>query len=521
MNVMHPRIFVNIAAYRDRDCVNTIQDLFAQARWPERLFIGVCWQSLSPDDDDCDPLGAHRDQCRILRFDVSEAEGACWARHHGQGLWRGEEYALQIDSHMRFVEHWDEKALAMLAECPSPRPILSNYPAAFTPPRQLDSHVVSVIHAAGFDGDGMLKLGSEGHAPENRPANPQPTPFCGAGFVFGPSEWMTDVPYDPYLYFQGEEITLAVRLYTQGWDLFTPSDVLSYHDYNARPDRPRHWVDRRDWSNLNNRSIRRIRHLLGMEECDDPLVIRDLDLYGLGDRRSLSSYQALTGINFKARTIGGRTTAEIEALQPPDQKRKRTADVFGGLWRNNGWGETETRSGAGSTVAATGTLRVHLVELCRFFGIRQLVDAGCGDLNWMKMISKEFDLYIGIDVVPELIAGLEEREGRRRGHFFAVRDLTQDPLPRADAILCRDVMTHLADERVLAALEQIKASGARYLLATSYVSEQNRDIVTGDWRPIDLTKAPFNLPKPLMSIDERGDGSKLLGVWKISDLSSE
>ena len=327
MNVMHPRLFVSVAAYRDRDCVNTIADLFAKARWPERLTVGVCWQSLSPDDDDCDPLGAHRDQCRILRFDISEAEGACWARHQVQSLWRGEEYVLQIDSHTRFVEHWDEKLLAMLAECPSPRPILSNYPAAFTPPDHIDSHVVSVISALSFDGDGMLKLGSEGFDPAHVPDVPQPTAFCGAGFVFGPSAWITDVPYDPYLYFQGEEITLAVRLYTHGWDVFRPSDVLAYHDYNNRPDRPKHWIDRRDWATLNQRSMQRIRHMLGMGESDDAEALRELDRYGLGTQRSLAKFQALTGINFKARTVNGKTTAEIEAEQPPEVKRRRTAEA--------------------------------------------------------------------------------------------------------------------------------------------------------------------------------------------------
>jgi hypothetical protein len=518
MNVMNPRLFVNIAAYRDRDCVNTIEDLFAKARWPERLFIGVCWQSLSPDDDDCDPLGRHADHCRILRFDVAEAEGACWARHHAQSLWRGEDYVLQIDSHMRFVEHWDEKVLAMLAKCSSPRPILSNYPAAFTPPHQIDSHVVSVIHAAGFDGDGMLKLGSEGRAPEHMPDSPQPTAFCGAGFIFGPSAWMVEVPYDPFLYFQGEEITLAVRLYTQGWDLFTPTDVLAYHDYNSRPDRPRHWIDRRDWATLNNRSIRRIRHLLDMEQSTDETVLREIERYGLGRQRTLSAYQALTGINFKARTIGGKTTAELEAGKPPEQKRRHTADIFTSLWRNNGWGEAETRSGSGSTVAATETLRGHLAELCQFLGIRQLIDVGCGDLNWMGLISERFDLYLGLDVVPELIEQAEQKFGRRRGHFFALRDATQDDLPRADGILCRDVMTHLADEQVRSLLGKMKASGSRYLLATTYHSEQNREISVGDWRPLDLTKAPFDLPKPLLHIDERGDGSKLLGVWPIKDL---
>lgn len=521
MNVMHPRLFVNIAAYRDRDCVNTIEDLFAKARWPDRLFAGVCWQSLSPDDDDCDPLGAHADHCRILRFDVAQAEGACWARHQVQSLWRGEEYVLQIDSHTRFVEHWDEKLLAMLAACDSPRPILSNYPASFTPPHQIDSHIVSRINAASFDSDGMLKLGSEGHAPDDVPDVPQPSAFCGAGFIFGPSAWITEVPYDPYLYFQGEEITLAVRLYTHGWDIFAPSDVLAYHDYNNRPDRPKHWTDRRDWATLNERSMRRIRHLLGMEESSDPEALREIGLYGLGTARSLAKYQALTGINFKDRTIGGKTTAQLAAQAPSDQKRQRTAEIFTNLWRNNGWGDAETRSGSGSTLAATETLRAHLTQLCKFLGIRQLVDLGCGDLNWMGKISDLFELYVGLDVVPELIEANEAAYGRRRGHFFAQRDASLDPLPRADAILCRDVMTCLPDDLIHATLAQIKASGARYLLATSYAAEHNRDAALGEWRPLDLTKPPFNLPRPLVHIDERLDGSKLLGIWPVKDLPYE
>lgn len=512
------RIFVNIAAYRDRDCVNTIADLFAKARRPENLFIGVCWQSLSPDDDDVDPLGAHRDRCRILRFDVSQAEGACWARHHAQTLWRGEEYALQIDSHMRFVEYWDEKLFGMLASCPSPKPILSNYPGAFTPPDRIDSHIVSVISAAGFDADGMLKQGSMGHDPAHLPDAPQPTLFCGAGFIFGPAAWMSEVPYDPFLYFQGEEITVAVRLYTNGWDLFTPSDVLAYHDYNARPDRPRHWVDRRDWAPMNARSVQRIRHLLGMEESRDPDVLREIGRYGLGRVRSLGDYEAASGIDFRRRTIGGLTTAQIEARRPPEEKRLQIVNAFTALWRDNGWASPETRSGAGSTLAATETLRANLAELCRFLGIRQIVDAGCGDLNWMSRISEMFDLYLGFDVVSGMIEEMEVLHGRRRGHFFALRDVTQDDLPRADAILCRDVLTHLSNDQVAAALDRIKASGARYLMATSYASEQNRDIPTGDWRPLDLTRAPFDLPRPMLQIDERGDGSKLLGIWRITDL---
>jgi hypothetical protein len=244
-----------------------------------------------------------RGQCRVIKVGYERSEGVGWARHQAQSLWWGEEYVLQIDSHMRFVSGWDEKIIEMLARCGSVRPVISNYPAAFTPPDRIDSHVVSVIYAAGFDDDGMVKQNSVGHDPRAVGPTPKATAFCAAGFLFGPAQWIKEVPYDPHLYFIGEETSLAVRLYTHGWDVFTPTDVLLYHDYNDRPDRPRHWHDRPDWVRFNGRSIARVRHLLGVEASLDPEVLRDLERYGLGDRRSLADYQEFAGIDFKARLI--------------------------------------------------------------------------------------------------------------------------------------------------------------------------------------------------------------------------
>ncbi len=518
LNQSTPTIFVNIAAYRDRDCRNSIHDLFAKARWPDRVFIGLCWQFLSPNDDDWQPIPERAEQCRITAVPVAESEGVCWARHQVQKLWRGEDYVLQIDSHMRFVEHWDEKCLTMLAACPSERPVLSNYPAAFTPPDQIDSHVVSVIHASGFDQDGLLKQGSVGLVPDKLGEVPQAAFFCAGGFLFGPSGWITEVPYDPYLYFIGEEITLAVRLFTHGWDIFGPTDVLAYHDYNDHPDRPRHWNDRKDWTALNERSVRRVRHLLAMEPSSDPEVLRDIDRYGLGMVRSLAGYQALTTIDFKARTIGGLTTAELDHQATPEQKRERCRSVFSRIWKQNSWGADETRSGSGSTIAATAVLRPQLAELWRFLGVRRLLDAGCGDLNWMAEISGELDFYLGVDVVPEVIQDLERRFANRANHFFALRDIALDDLPRTDVIFCRDVLTHLPTLEIKAVLERFKASGSFYLIATSFDRQPNKDIALGEWRPVDLAAEPFQLPPPYIRILEQSGEGKALGVWRLDQL---
>jgi len=304
MTLASPSIFVAVAAYRDRDCVNTIDDLFRKALHPDRIRAGLCWQFLSPEDDGVDPLGQWRESCRLTPVYATQVEGVGWARNRAHALRRGEDYVLQIDSHMRFVDGWDAKLLAMLDDCPSDRPILSNYPAAFSPPDRIETHVVSIIHPAGFDQDGVLKQESTGYAPDRLNGRPRPSAFVAAGFLFGDSRWIEEVPYDPFLYFQGEEITLAARLFTSGWDVFTPFDVLAYHDYGLRPDRPRHWNDRRDWHLLNRRSVRRVRHLLGTEESFDPEVLRDIELYGLGTRRTLAEYEAFARVDFRKLEVG-------------------------------------------------------------------------------------------------------------------------------------------------------------------------------------------------------------------------
>lgn len=147
-------------------------------------------------------------------------------------------------------------------------------------------------------------------------------------------------------------------------------------------------------------------------------------------------------------------------------------------------------------------------DLARFLEIGSLADAGCGDFSWMEQISNQFSLYFGLDRDAALIADLDRRFGSRRGHFFAVRDIALGPLPKVDAILCRDLFEENSIEAVSAMLAQIKVSGAKYLLAST---------TPGSWAPADLSKPPFKLPPPFLQFTEDPGGSKLLGVWRIPD----
>ncbi len=94
-----------------------------------------------------------------------------------------------------------------------------------------------------------------------------------------------------------------------------------------------------------------------------------------------------------------------------------------------------------------------------------------------------------------------------------------------DLIFCRDCLVHFSNDNILKTFENLKNTGSKYILTTTFTEcDENIDIVTGDWRIINLTLAPFNLPEPLQIINENcteGDGAfsdKSLGLWKISDL---
>ncbi len=515
-----PRIFVNIASYRDPECQWTVKSLFENANRPSRVFAGICSQFVPDEDGDLFVVKTRPDQCRVLEFDARDSLGACWARHKADALWQGEDYVLRIDSHMRFAEGWDEKLLAMLAKCPSEQPVLSSYPPGYTPPDTLSPPTVSAIYARGFDDDGMLTVHAKAIAVKDAPAIPERTAFCAAGLLFASSRILDDVPYDPHLYFKGEEATMAVRLWTSGWDIFSPNDVVAYHDYSKHAGRRRHWNDNERWKTLNQLAFARARHLLAESTGEDPESLIDVARYGLGTRRTLAEYTAFSGIDFARRLIGGKTSTELQEALSPEEKRQQNADVFAQIHRDNSWGAEETRCGAGSTLAQTEVVRRSLTRLFDYLDIRVLGDAGCGDLNWMSRISGDLRLYLGFDVVGSVVDDLRKRFRSRANHFFAQTDVTLDDLPVCDAILCRDVLTHLTHAQVTEALRRFQASGSRYLVATTHDRGTNTAIKVGGWSPIDLMAPPFNLPPPQTLISEELENStKALGVWLLKDIA--
>ena len=510
------RIFVSIASYRDPETPATLRDLFTQAAHPERIFVGVLWQAVPVDDDDCMlvPPDIPTDNVLGIQVHPRDSLGACWARHRILTELRGDqEFVLQIDSHTRFVPGWDVKLLAMWALCCSPRALLSTYPIPYTPPNTLGDPAVAILTAKAFNHRGVLMFLARALPYNLRPCQPLPNPFISAGFLFGPAAAFDEVPYDKYLYFIGEEVSFAVRLWTHGWDVHTPNEVVVYHLYGRSQARPTHWADNPDWKNRDENSLSRIRHLLGVEKSTNPQVVHDLARFGLGAARTLAEYERYADVDLCHQVIGPAAKCGRFAPHPSPASLARQR-VFTQIFDDNAWKAWETRSGASSTRQSTNLMVSALAALFEELQIHSLLDAGCGDVNWLAELSASLDMYLGVDVVEHLAIQNTRILGHRAGHFFKTLDITRDALPKTNAILCRHVFSYLSNADIDAAIGQFAKSGTTWLIASTDENiAQNPDAATGTQRPVNLTAAPFHLPEPMHRIHDGQD--QWLGIWRL------
>lgn len=198
---------------------------------------------------------------------------------------------------------------------------------------------------------------------------------------------------------------------------------------------------------------------------------------------------------------------------------------FTRIYERNTFGSPESRSGEGSTLEQTATIRREIPALLRELGAKSLLDAPCGDFNWLREVELGVERYIGVDIVRDLIAADQQRFGGAAREFLC-RDLIRDPLPAADVILCRDCLVHLSLGDARQMLLNFKRSGARYLLTTTFTArDENVELDAGMlWRTLNLQRAPFDLPPPLRLINENcteggaAYADKSLGLWRLEDL---
>ena len=200
----------------------------------------------------------------------------------------------------------------------------------------------------------------------------------------------------------------------------------------------------------------------------------------------------------------------------------RGADVrtiFESIHDNNLWHSGESKSGFGSELDRTRSLRLLLEQwLSKHQGdIASLLDAPCGDFNWMKEVQFPKNVrYIGGDIVRSLTNDNNRAYGSEHRSFINL-DIITDPIPHADAWLCRDVLFHFPFKEGRKVVEQFYGSQCKYFMSTTYSDSMNdRDIEFGWFRPINLSKAPYNLGEPveLWRDAPENEPNRYLGIWR-------
>jgi len=303
-------IFVQIASFRDSQLLPTLRDMIDKATEPENLKICICHQHHV--DDEWDNLDEYKDDDRFIIIDVDakESKGVCWARNLIQQEYDGEDFTLQLDSHHRFVEDWDvelKNEILQLQLQGYDKPLLTGYISSFHPSLPKDKWAKEPwqMNFDRFTPDGVVFF-SPGSIPNFEDLKtPIPARFYSAHFCFTLGVFCEEVQHDPEYYFHGEEITIGVRAYTKGYDIFHPHKIVAYHEFSRdyRPDK--HWDTYSNWGNHNEHTFKCMRELLGI---DGEGKEKDrYGKYGLGKERTVQDWEEYAGVQFATRKVKRET----------------------------------------------------------------------------------------------------------------------------------------------------------------------------------------------------------------------
>ena len=295
------RIFISIASYRDPELQWTIKSAIENANNPDNLYFGVVHQGVDSELFDIQEIK----NISLTKMHPKEARGAGYARAKAMELYSGQEYFLQIDSHTRFAPGWDSICIDQLNRAKNisghSRVLLSYFPAPYEPERNGGMFLVKnnpkiksyptrqkiLLNkrkqwtAERFEFDSELK------------ENPELSETVLGGFIFSDASIIQEVPYDPEISFFGEEVCFAMRSWTRGWDIYSPSKNIVYHFY-SRGGYSKIWKDRNlrgtSWKELEEISYNKQKRILCGEETG---------VFGAGSVRTLEEYEMFTSTNFK------------------------------------------------------------------------------------------------------------------------------------------------------------------------------------------------------------------------------
>eukprot|EP00877_Chromochloris_zofingiensis_P000524 jgi/Chrzof1/10472/UNPLg00399.t1 len=299
-------IFVIITSYRDPECKKTLNELFTKAEFPQRIFVGSTEQRAYANESCLPPDIKFKSQVKLVNLPMTVQEGHIWSHYVASKLYSGQDYVLQVDAHTKLRPKWDSALISMLNRCPSKKPVLTHYPFDY---EEYDSNSssVPVMCSGTFNERGLFRF--ESKVVSLTEAALTPVPFVAGGFMFTLGSMLREVPYDPNYPFlwEGEEFLFSARLWTSGYDAFTPDTNVVFHQYmtDGIP-RAMVWSDVPNWSERQHGAEEKWRYMLGLKPVPanfSDIQKRELQDYGLGKERTLKQYLEFAGLDLVKQTV--------------------------------------------------------------------------------------------------------------------------------------------------------------------------------------------------------------------------
>jgi len=298
------KIFVSLAAYRDPDLINTVRSFYFNAKHKERIFFSLVSHEEKNNVFDFSFLPS--EQISYQKIDYRLADGACSGRHLANSLMSDKyKYFLHTDSHSRAKQDWDEMLINEHIKCSAKWGedyIFSKYPHGFkilwndcdegTDEINYENESLHKVIPVWDETEWMYLLRWQDI--EDKEYGDKVYGFA-ANFAFGPTKCLMKAPYDPYLYFLGEEISLGIRLYMQGVTIVAPAINAIWTNYDRDNGRRGgfHWTDNSMWGLRDKAARIRLNKLFRGE---------DLGVYGLQDH--IEKYRVLQkemGLDFESK----------------------------------------------------------------------------------------------------------------------------------------------------------------------------------------------------------------------------
>jgi hypothetical protein len=295
------KIFISLAGYRDEDIRNTAKDLYDKADNKESLFFSI----VSHEDEDMilDFSFLSDEQYSYKKIDYRIATGVCSARHMANSLLSDKyKYFFQTDAHSRVVVSWDTTMINLYKKCSvkwGEDYLFTKYPHGFLFNWDLgdyvaeinyDNHLLQKTYPVWDQYDTVWKLSSEDLV--DKEYGDEVYTYA-ANCVFGSAKSMMKIPYDPYIMFFGEEITLGVRAFVNDIPLVSPPINFLWTNYDRKNGGRKGtlWSDNDKWEIIGHESKKRI---------DSFFHCKDLGVYGISNVDKYRELQSILSLDMES-----------------------------------------------------------------------------------------------------------------------------------------------------------------------------------------------------------------------------